>query len=50
MWREILQQDIPRDYVIATGLLLILRIFVIMAFAEVGISLTFEGNKKTENG
>jgi GDPmannose 4,6-dehydratase len=44
MWR-ILQQDVPEDYVIATGVTTILEIFVIMAFAEVG-TLTLKENKK----
>lgn len=42
MWR-ILQQDIPEDYVIATGVTTKVREFVRMAFAEVGITLEFKG-------
>ena len=47
MWR-ILQQDKPEDYVIATGVTTYIRDFVIMAFAEVGIELTFEGENESE--
>lgn len=47
MWR-ILQQDVPEDYVIATGVTTYIRDFVIMAFAEVGIELTFEGENESE--
>ncbi|MFT5251035.1 MAG: GDPmannose 4,6-dehydratase [Flavobacteriales bacterium] len=47
MWR-ILQQDIPEDYVIATGVTTYIRDFVIMAFAEVGVTLTFEGEQENE--
>jgi GDPmannose 4,6-dehydratase len=42
MWR-MLQQDVPEDFVIATGVTTTVRDFVIMAFAEVGITLKFEG-------
>lgn len=42
MWR-ILQQDIPEDYVIATGVTTTVREFVRLAFAELGIELTFAG-------
>jgi GDPmannose 4,6-dehydratase len=38
-----LQQDQPEDFVIATGITTEIRDFVIMAFAEVGIELTFTG-------
>jgi GDPmannose 4,6-dehydratase len=41
MWL-MLQQDVPEDYVIATGVTTTIRDFVIMAFLEVGIELTFE--------
>jgi len=47
MWR-ILQQDKPEDYVIATGVTTYIRDFVIMAFAEVGVTLTFEGENESE--
>jgi len=39
----ILQQDIPEDYVIATGVTTRVREFVRMAFAEVGIAVEFKG-------
>lgn len=42
MWR-MLQQDTPEDYVIATGKTTEVREFLLMAFAEVGISLEFRG-------
>ena len=47
MWR-ILQQDVPEDYVIATGVTTYIRDFVIMAFAEIGVTLTFEGKNESE--
>ncbi|MCL6460612.1 MAG: GDP-mannose 4,6-dehydratase [Flavobacterium micromati] len=47
MWR-ILQQDIAEDYVIATGVTTYIRDFVIMAFAEVGVELLFEGENENE--
>ena len=40
----ILQADKPEDWVIATGITTTVRDFVKMAFAEVGISLRFEGS------
>ena len=42
MWM-ILQADKPEDWVIATGITTTVRDFVKMAFAQVGISLSFEG-------
>src|SRR5437764_12984462 len=42
MWR-ILQQDVPEDFVIATGITTCVRDFVKMSFAELGIALTFIG-------
>ncbi|PTB96814.1 GDP-mannose 4,6-dehydratase [Marivirga lumbricoides] len=42
MWR-ILQQDLPEDYVIATGVTTSVRNFVIKAFDFVGIELEFRG-------
>lgn len=42
MWL-ILQQDVPDDFVIATGVTTSVRDFVKMSFAEVGIDLSFEG-------
>lgn len=47
MWR-ILQQDVAEDYVIATGVTTYIRDFVIMAFAEVGVTLTFDGEQENE--
>lgn len=47
MWR-ILQQDVPEDYVIATGITTSIRDFVRMAFAEVGVVLGFEGENELE--
>jgi GDPmannose 4,6-dehydratase len=47
MWL-ILQQDIAEDFVIATGVTTYVREFVRMAFAEVGIELTFEGTEEAE--
>ena len=47
MWR-ILQQDIAEDYVIATGVTTYIRDFVIMAFAEIGVELNFEGENESE--
>ncbi|WP_025145033.1 GDP-mannose 4,6-dehydratase [Pedobacter jeongneungensis] len=42
MWL-ILQQDVPEDYVIATGVTTSVRDFVKMSFKEVGIELKFKG-------
>ena len=42
MWR-ILQQDVPEDYVIATGITTPVRDFIRMAFGEVGVELSFTG-------
>jgi len=47
MWR-ILQQDKPEDFVLATGITTEIREFVKMAFAEVGITLAFEGKDENE--
>jgi GDPmannose 4,6-dehydratase len=49
MWR-ILQQEVAEDYVIATGVTTYIRDFVRMAFAEVGITLRFEGIEEHEVG
>src|SRR5690606_3267038 len=49
MWR-ILQQDEAEDYVIATGVTTSVRDFVRLAFAEVGITLRFEGQNDQEAG
>lgn len=42
MWL-ILQQDVPEDFVIATGVTTTVRDFVRMSFSEVGIELEFKG-------
>jgi GDPmannose 4,6-dehydratase len=49
MWL-ILQQDVPEDYVIATGVTTTVRDFVKMAFAEVGAVLEFMGEGVEEKG
>ncbi len=45
-----LQQDTAEDYVIATGVTTPVREFVRLAFAEVGISIVFEGQGIEEIG
>jgi len=45
-----LQQDEPEDYVIATGVQHSVREFVVMAAAELGIPLRFEGQGAEEKG
>ena len=47
MWL-ILQQDVPEDYVIATGVTTPVREFVRMAFAEIGVELDFRGKDEKE--
>lgn len=49
MWL-ILQQDVPEDYVIATGITTTVRDFVKMSFAELGIQVEFEGKEQNEVG
>ncbi|MEI6946667.1 GDP-mannose 4,6-dehydratase [Paraflavisolibacter sp. H34] len=49
MWL-ILQQDTAEDYVIATGITTTVRDFVRMAFEELGIELSFEGEGLQEIG
>jgi len=49
MWL-ILQQDIPEDFVIATGVTTTVRDFVKMSFAEVGVDISFEGEGIDEMG
>lgn len=49
MWL-ILQQAQPEDYVIATGITTPVRDFVKMAFAEVGITVAFQGQGLDEKG
>jgi GDPmannose 4,6-dehydratase len=46
----ILQQDNPDDYVIATGVTTTIRDFVRLAFAEVGVSIDFQGEGVDEKG
>ncbi len=45
-----LQQDIPEDYVIATGVTTTVRDFVKMSFAHCGIEIGFKGNDENEIG
>ncbi|GBF75931.1 GDP-mannose 4,6-dehydratase [Paenibacillus sp. 598K] len=47
MWL-MLQQPQPEDFVIATGVTTTVREFVLLAFDELGIELTFEGEKEQE--
>lgn len=49
MWL-ILQQDIPEDYVIATGETHTVREFVELAFKQVGITIAWEGYGVNETG
>ena len=49
MWL-MLQQELPEDFVIATGVTTTVRDFVRMSFAEVGIELAFEGEGINEIG
>ena len=49
MWR-ILQQDVPEDYVLATGVTTPVREFVRMAFREIGVELEFRGVEDKEVG
>lgn len=49
MWR-ILQQDLPDDYVIATGETHTVREFATLAFHFAGIEIVWEGNGKDEIG
>jgi GDPmannose 4,6-dehydratase len=46
----ILQQDEPDDYVISTGITTEVREFVRMAFAEIGIEVSFKGEGVEEKG
>ncbi|GAA4412530.1 GDP-mannose 4,6-dehydratase [Nibrella viscosa] len=47
MWL-ILQQDIAEDFVIATGITTSIRDFAKLAFAEIGVSLEFQGEGEQE--
>lgn len=49
MWL-MLQQEKPSDFVLATGITTTVRDFVVMAFAEFGIDLFFEGEEGNEVG
>ncbi|MBB1195129.1 GDP-mannose 4,6-dehydratase [Flavobacterium sp. SOK18b] len=49
MWL-ILQQDIPEDFVISTGVTTTVREFITMAFREVGVELDFNGEGINETG
>ncbi|TSD63913.1 GDP-mannose 4,6-dehydratase [Inquilinus sp. KBS0705] len=49
MWL-MLQQDVPEDYVIATGVTTTVREFIKMAFAELGIEVEFSGKDENEKG
>ncbi len=49
MWR-ILQQDEPKDYVLATGVTTTIRDFCKMTFAELGMDIEFKGEGVNEVG
>lgn len=49
MWR-ILQQDVPEDFVLATGITTSIRDFVKLAFSNVDIELEFSGENENEVG
>src|SRR6478736_334561 len=49
MW-AILQQEVPEDYVIATGITTSVRDFIIMAFEKVGVEVEFKGEGINEAG
>lgn len=49
MWL-MLQQDIPQDFVIATGKTTSVRSFVQLAFEELGIEIEFSGRRESEKG
>lgn len=49
MWL-MLQQEVPEDYVIATGVTTTVRDFVRLAFAEVGVEVEFSGKGVQEKG
>lgn len=46
----ILQQDVPEDYVIATGVTTTVRDFIRMSFQEVGAEIEFKGSGVDEKG
>lgn len=47
MWL-MLQQEVPEDFVIATGITTRIRDFAVMAFAEAGMHIAFEGSGEKE--
>ena len=47
---DVLQQDEPEDFVIATGVSTSVRDFAKIAFSEAGIELEFKGTGKNEAG
>lgn len=49
MWL-MLQQDVPEDFVIATGVTTTVREFIKMAFGELGIEVEFSGKEENERG
>lgn len=49
MWL-MLQQDVPEDYVIATGLQYSVRYFCELAFKEAGIEIEWQGKNENEKG
>ena len=49
MWL-ILQQEVPEDFVLATGITTEIREFVRQAFAEAGIEVAFRGKDENEEG
>jgi GDPmannose 4,6-dehydratase len=49
MW-QIMQQDNPQDYVLATGTTTSIRDFCKMTFAELGIDIEFVGEGVNEKG
>ena len=46
----ILQQEVPEDFVLATGVTTEIRVFVKMAFEQVGIEVSFRGEGENEEG
>ena len=46
----ILQQDVPEDFVISTGVTTTIRDFIKLSFSEVGIEVGFEGEGVNEKG
>jgi GDPmannose 4,6-dehydratase len=46
----ILQQDIPEDFVLATGITTTIRDFIKMSFEEIGVEVAFRGEEELEEG